>query len=104
MLAGLLAVSGSLHAQTATTFGDPGCSEWFAQPNATKKLWLLGFLSGMNVATDRAATPPKDTLAQLGSASQAFLWVDNHCRANPQSTVEAAGVALMAELAQKRRR
>ena len=103
MLSGLLATTCSLHAQTSTTFGDPGCSEWFVQPNATKKLWLLGFLSGMNVAADRAGTPPKDTLGTLTSTSQAFLSVDNFCRANPKGTVEAAGLALMDELRKKRR-
>jgi hypothetical protein len=103
---GLLVASGPLLAQAipaSTTFGDPGCSEWFVQPNAPKKLWLMGFLSGLNVAADRAGTPTKDLLGTLTSASQAFLSVDNFCRANPKSTVEAAGLALMDELRKKRR-
>ena len=103
MACSLLAASGQLLAQPSTTFGDPGCSEWFVQPNATKKLWLMGFLSGMNVAADRSGAQPKDLLGTLTSASQAFLSVDNFCRANPKSTVEAAGLALMEELRKKRR-
>ena len=103
LVGGLLAASCHLQAQTSTTFGDPGCSEWFVQPNATKKLWLMGFISGMNVAADRAGTPTKDLLGTLTSASQAFLSVDNFCRANPKSTVEAAALALMDELRKKRR-
>jgi hypothetical protein len=100
---GLLVASGPLMAQPSTTFGDPGCSEWFVQPNAPKKLWLMGFLSGLNVAADRAGTPTKDLLGTLTSASQAFLSVDNFCRANPKSTVEAAGLALMDDLRRKRK-
>lgn len=104
LVGGLLAASCHLQAQPSTTFGDPGCSEWFVQPNAPKKLWLMGFLSGLNVAADRAGTQPKDLLGTLNSASQAFLSVDNFCRANPKSTVEAAGLALMDELSKKRKR
>ncbi len=103
MTCGLLVASGQLLALPSTTFGDPGCSEWFVQPTATKKLWLMGFLSGMNVAEDRSGKPPKDTLGALTSTSQAFLSVDNFCRANPKGTVEAAGLALMDELRKKRR-
>lgn len=104
LLATLLATTCQLHAQPSTALGDPGCGEWFVLPNATKKLWLLGFLSGMNVAADRQGAKPRDSLAMLPSASQAFLWVDNHCRANPKSTVETAAVALFDDLGRKNKR
>ena len=82
-----------------TNFGDYDCGQWFVKREPAKG-WLLGFLSGINyIITDRAAK--YDPLSKLNSAEQAFLWVDNYCKAHPLEKLSDAGLALYLELQKK---
>jgi hypothetical protein len=102
-----LTMTSPVFAQLSTTFGQPDCGQWV---NATqgqrpqRQAWLLGWLTGANTmiegTTPKGQTKP-DYLAQLNSAEQAFLFVDNYCRANPLSNVGHAADQLIAELITK---
>ena len=90
-------------AERYTIFGEPDCGEWVKQQNATHKAWLLGFLTGLSAmdAADRAAahqTVKHDALDHLNSADQAFVWMDNYCRANPLQGVAKGATQLYIEL------
>ncbi len=76
------------------TYGVPDCGEWINQNSNGNKAWLLGLLTGMNI---RDATLD-NSLSKLTSAEQAFLWMDNYCRANPLRSVLDGGDALLREL------
>ena len=80
-------------------FGGYDCGQWFVK-GGVAKAWLLGYLSGINamVANENNNYDP---LAKLGSAEQAFLWVDNYCKANPLKNLYAAGSELYFELQKK---
>lgn len=82
-----------------TSFGDYDCGEWFTKRNVAKA-WLLGYLSGINAM---AADEKKryDPLSNLNSADQAYLWIDNYCKANPLKQLNAAGQLLYLELQNK---
>ena len=83
-----------------TVFGVPDCGEWIHHQNASYKAWLLGYLSGINAAYNGAKI---DHLAQLSSAGQAFLWMDNYCRRNPLSNVDLGAAALFYELTDRKK-
>lgn len=109
LVALLLTISAlSAHAQTSdksftTAFGQPDCGEWVRSHRQVDRAWLLGYLSGMNQihnATDRKPTDPLDA---LNSAEQAFLWMDNWCKANPLKKVGAGAFELFIELMRHRR-
>ena len=81
------------------TFGSYDCGQWFnAGPPA--KSWLLGFLSGVNfmVANPKKRYDPLDT---MNSAEQAYLWMDNYCKANPLKTIANGASDLYMELQEK---
>ncbi len=90
------------------TIGQPDCGQWIKEIGVRRQFneqWLLGWLSGVNSAIDAKSHPsqtPPDYLAQITSAAQAFLVVDNFCRANPLSSVSAAAEQLMADLINKK--
>ena len=67
------------------------------------ELWLMGYLSGLNVQHDRAGLLPRDPLDALNSADQAFVWIDNFCKANPLQKLEGAASELFSELKERRR-
>ncbi|MBT2326752.1 hypothetical protein J7E62_31045 [Variovorax paradoxus] len=85
-------------ANSLTTFGAYDCGEWFQRPQA--RGWLLGVLTGVNLMTadDKIRYDP---LNKLGSAEQAYLWMDNYCRANPLKTVLNGASDLYLELQKK---
>lgn len=85
-----------------TYFGGYDCGEWFKKPHA--KTWLLGYLSGVNVGTtSQMGFPPNyDPLGKLNSSEQAFLWMDNYCKANPLKTVLDGALHLYNELRAKK--
>jgi hypothetical protein len=89
-------------ALSQTTFGDPDCGTWIKSPRETDKAWLLGYLTGLNIGTPDSKAYP-DPLGALGSAQQAYLWMDNFCQTNPLSKVGGGGVILFWELVAKRR-
>ena len=47
---------------------------------------------------------PKDPLDALNSADQAYLWMDNWCKANPLKKVSEGAVSLFIELMDKKKR
>lgn len=79
-------------AHAITTFGGQDCGQWIANPN---KIWLAGFLSGLNVSVAKNLYDP---LNQLGSLDQAVLWIDKYCRANPLNRATGAATLLFIEL------
>ncbi|MDM0079215.1 hypothetical protein QTI17_01290 [Variovorax sp. J31P179] len=83
-----------------TTFGSYDCGQWFTKREVAKS-WLLGLLSGLNfmVADEKKGNDP---LSKLGSADQAFLWMDNYCRANPLKSVTDGGIDLYIEIQMKK--
>ena len=87
-----------LLSQGQTIFGAPDCGQWVKDNNPNLKAWLLGYMSGLNVAHELSGLKPKDPLDKMSSAEQAFLWVDNYCQANPMRTVASAGWKLFQEL------
>ena len=102
-----LTVSSPVFAQT-TRIGMSDCGQWFSDTQIQKhsnRGWVLGWLSGVNNQLNNDApkgqTPP-DYLAQLNLAAQAYLFVDNYCRANPLETLGAAADQLMADLITKK--
>jgi hypothetical protein len=85
-----------------TYFGGYDCGEWFTKPHS--KTWLLGYLSGVNVGTVGQMGFPLnyDPLGKLNSSEQAYLWMDNYCRANPLKTVLDGALHLYNELRAKK--
>lgn len=90
-----------LLSQGQTAFGAPDCGQWVKDSTTNRKAWLMGYMSGLNVAHELSDSKPKDPLNKMRSAEQAFLWVDNYCRANPMRTVAFAGWELFQELKNK---
>lgn len=90
---------GSATAQTTTSIGAPDCGQWVKQSNPSDRWWLLGHLSGMNVLHDLAGLKPANPLRTLSSADQAYLWMDNYCKANPLKSVDDGALSLFTELA-----
>lgn len=90
-------ISASAGAGTVAIFGEPDCGKWVESSTATRKAWLLGYLSGMNTMDATKG----DALEQLQSAEQAFLWMDNYCRANPLNGMSNGAVALFFELTKR---
>lgn len=72
-----------------------------AKPSSTQKEWVLGMLTGINYQHQAEQLWPVDPLSKLGSAYQAFLWVDNYCKAHPLDTVGNAVVDLFDALWKK---
>jgi hypothetical protein len=88
--------------QSSTTFGTPDCGQWIAEKTPSRRGWLLGYLTGLNWLHDEMGNNPKDPLDALNSAEQAFLWMDNWCKANPLKNLRAGGVDLFIELMEKK--
>jgi hypothetical protein len=87
-------------------FGTSDCGQWVNSKTDNRKAWVLGFMSGMSMATFFFGTPAQrkangDWLNKVNSADQIFLFVDNHCQKNPLDKVETAGLALYIELTSK---
>ena len=85
------------------TFGGYDCGGWINAPSIAQKAWLMGYLSGMNkIVNDLNGHEAKlDTLAQLSSADQAYLWMNNYCKANPLEGLSLGGSTLFLELVTK---
>lgn len=105
---GVLACALLLYATTAgaentTAFGAIDCGQWIKSPRQADKAWLLGYLSGLNAMWQGdTKNIPRDPLDALSSADQAFLWMDNFCRASPLKKVDSGAIALFFELVAKR--
>ena len=95
-LTAAIVVALSCAANAQVTIGDYDCGQWFtAERRQPAQAWLLGYLTGSN---EPFAGSGKEPLRRLNSADQAYLWVDNYCKANPLQSVSDAGKALLREL------
>ena len=97
LVAALIAAGAPAWGQV-TTFGDSDCGEWLNAPSASKKAWLLGYLTGVNEMHERSQLQPADPLDALNSADQAYVWIDNYCKQHPLDRVRAGARDLFAEL------
>ena len=97
LIIGLLVISSSSWGQI-TVFGGSDCGRW-VKGDAVTKIWLMGFLSGMNIAMTSQGKP--DQLAKINSGEQAILWMDNYCKANPLKVVGDGAQELFIELSKK---
>ena len=87
-------------------FGGSDCGQWVSSKTDTRKAWVLGFMSGMSMATNYFGTPADrkangDWLDKVNSADQIFLFVDNFCQKNPLKKIESAALMLYVELISK---
>jgi hypothetical protein len=82
-----------------TGFGSPDCGKWLADKSPLQKIWLSGFLSGMNAVHNAAFK--RDPLDELSSMDQAYAWMDNYCKKNPLERINVGGFELFVELMKK---
>ena len=87
-------------------FGNPDCGQWVSSKTDARRAWVLGFMSGMSMATFLYGTRADyktngDWLDKVNSADQIFLFVDNYCQKTPLDKVGTAGMALYLELTKK---
>lgn len=86
----ILLASVVMQANAVSVMDAPSCSEW--NPNeATHKIWIEAFLSG--IAVER-----NDDFLEKVSLKEIVRWVNNYCKANPKGEVTVAGVQLSLEL------
>lgn len=64
----------------------------------------MGYLSGLNMMWASKRLQPSDPLDQLSSAKQAYLWMDNYCKAKPLNNLSDGGLELFYELVEKARK
>jgi hypothetical protein len=84
------------HAGT-TMFGRYDCGTWIKSPSDVQRVWLNGFLSGINSMSN------VDALDQVSSADQFFVWMDNYCKAHPLDKVSTGAIELFLELSERAR-
>ena len=85
--------------------GDPDCAMWLKPETNARELenraWLIGFLSGTNMAFSLDADRKPFNYFGGITTDQIYLWMDNYCRANPLASVIAGSGALYEEMAKK---
>jgi hypothetical protein len=97
----LIFISTISRSEKVTEYGTPFCSEWNRTPSAGQKGWLMGYLSGLNAASEKIEYIPRDPLHALGNGANAFIWMDSYCRSNPEKSVSTGAVVLFFELVKK---
>ena len=98
-LSALILATTPFEVNAVTIKGAQSCGVWVQDreaKNIAVQAWLIGYLSGVAVATQQDFLHGKD----LPSLS---LWVDNFCRANPLKDVEDAASVLGKELMKQKR-
>ncbi len=69
---------------------EPDCAMWMTPDTAARELenkaWLIGFLSGANMAFSLDADRKPFNYFEGLTNGQIYLWMDNYCRANPLSS------------------
>ncbi len=93
-----LVVSANGALAAVTEFGNPECKEWVDTNNPGNKVWLLGYLSGLNLAYAKANNDPLD---HMENVEQAFTWMNAYCKRNPKKTVGEAAQIFYMELKKK---
>ncbi len=76
-----------------TTLGEPDCGQWLAEKTPTRRAWVLGYVSGLNLSGIE-----KMNVLGATSAEQIYAWMDNYCRQNPLDDVTHGGNKLFFEL------
>ena len=70
--------------------GDPDCGVWVKPETHARELenraWLIGFLSGTNMAFSLDADRKPFNYFGGITTGQIYLWMDNYCRTNPLSS------------------
>ena len=79
------------------TFGVPDCGEWITEKTLPRKTWVLGYLTGLNIA----GNAKEDVLGEISSTAQIYAWMDNYCGQNPLDTVLQGSNKLFYELMKK---
>jgi len=86
-----------------TTAGLADCGTWLGgrksggQNALIVQMWLLGFITGVNMRNVQNGRP--DYLGRMQSTEQGFIWVDNYCHQNPLHDTAMAGLELLNALA-----
>jgi hypothetical protein len=69
---------------------DPNCAAWVKPetnaPELDNRAWLIGFLSGANMAFSLNADHKHFNYFGGITTGQIYLWIDNYCRTNPLSS------------------
>jgi hypothetical protein len=89
-------------AWAAASWGEPDCDEWQYVGSTNLKDWLLGYLSGMNVAWAAEGRTPARPLTALSSVEEPFVWMDRYCRANPRESIGRGAIVLFFELVRRK--
>ena len=83
--------------------GPRSCGSWIEDRDMERRgagmntgtSWLIGFLSGLAMATGKEFWgKPNVNLLDNGSV---YLWMDNYCRANPLKDIDDGGIELFIE-------
>ena len=92
------------HAQTTsnekkTSIGLVSCETWLEERKENKTItyagiWINGYLSGLNLLSGK----DNDFLANIKSANQIHIWVDNYCQQNSSKNIDVAALSLALEL------
>lgn len=88
--------------ENKTVFGAPDCAQWLEQPTFSRKSWLMGFLSGYNIAWTVTAQSAGDPLDRLGDEVSAYMWMNSWCRANPGKNLGHGAQHLYIQLSESR--
>lgn len=98
----ILMLTISSTSSASVIFGGYDCGEWVNRPkNHPMESWVAGYLSGLNSMYSISNASSTDPLVQLNSLDQAYLWLDNFCKANPLRKVDGVAYELFIELKAK---
>jgi len=81
-----------------TSLGAVDCEKWLIKNSVYEKIWLVGFMSGLNFMHELNNRGGDDPLGQVKSSEKIFLWMDNYCKTNPTQSLKNGGVDLYIEL------
>ncbi len=87
--------------QAYTYFGMPDCGQWINNKKPSDRVWLFGFMSGLNSMYTLRTKDGGDPLDSLSSAEQIVVWMDNYCQKNPLKKVGEGAADLFVELMKK---
>ena len=81
--------------------GGADCGQWIKARNAERagnfEHFVLGFLNGMALTTDKEFWAPRG--GPKVSREAVYLWMDNYCRTNPLNAIATGVVTLFRERA-----
>jgi hypothetical protein len=85
---------GLAHAQVSVR-GAQSCGVWAKDRGVHEKAWLVGYLSGVAMVTNRNFVEGTDS-------NSMYLWMDKYCRENPLKDMADGAYALYQELARSK--